>query len=338
MWSKEKEEPDAWLAGLDEATVEKAIGEAAAARQRREASEALIPEVISVDKFALKQELISLLVPGETVPAALRRLGGGGAKPTTKKQKQQRQQQQQQQAAAGKGKGNGKAAAAAAAAGQAEEQKKAFDRVTDIANTLLSVGEYDIYSADYDDLVAEMAQRKRTRGDVVQSVSALSYNKEGGEEDDENDQEENGNGASKYLWEYMGHDGQTHGPFTTQQILEWRSQGFFTGESAVHMRLIRGAEPEEGEEQETEAAATGNQRGAGGGGEAHSPRKRVRFSEPPAAAKAGNTTQDLLDDLDDDENGDVAAASHASGKPSLAERQSYTQWHSSDAIAFERYR
>ncbi len=33
VWSKEKVEPDAWLADLDEAAMEKGIGEAAAAQK-----------------------------------------------------------------------------------------------------------------------------------------------------------------------------------------------------------------------------------------------------------------------------------------------------------------
>src|SRR3546814_18912060 len=92
--------------------------------QRKEDSGALIPEVVSVDKFALKQELVSLLMPDETVPAALRRLGGPGNK--------QAAGRKQKQAAANKAKADAKTAA-----GQTAEEKQAFDRVTDIANTLL---------------------------------------------------------------------------------------------------------------------------------------------------------------------------------------------------------
>src|SRR3546814_8169603 len=102
----------------------------------------------------------------------------------------------------------------------------------------------------------------------------------------------------------------------------WRSQGFFSGESAVQMRLIRGAEPNEFEQ---EAEVDDRQNGT------NSPRKRVRFSEPPR-----NTKQDLLNDLDDDDEGE--AQQQAASKPSLAERQAHTQWHSSDAITFERFR
>lgn len=192
----------------------------------------------------------------------------------------------------------------------------------------------DIYSTDYDDLAAEVAQRKRNHSDVIHSVSALSYNKGGGAEDEDDDQAEAGarNGGSKYLWEYMGQDGQVHGPFTTQQILDWRSQGFFSGDSAVHMRLVQGTEQLDGEQDREEEEDGRTDRGGG----AHSPRKRVRFNEPPK-----DTTQDLLNDLDDDDENGGDTTAHGgslSAPPTLSERRAHLQWQSSDAIAFQRFR
>jgi len=99
VWRKEQEEPDAWLANMDEAAMENAIGEAAAAlkvlrpraplrtlfltllftiQRKNDALEKLDDEAPIVhDREALKEGLLQLLQPGETIPAGLRRLGGG---------------------------------------------------------------------------------------------------------------------------------------------------------------------------------------------------------------------------------------------------------------------
>lgn len=39
-------------------------------------------------------------------------------------------------------------------------------------------------------------------------------------------------------WEYQGDDGVIHGTYTTNQIAEWKKEGYFTGKTAVMMRLV----------------------------------------------------------------------------------------------------
>lgn len=84
VFKKEKGEVDAWVAEMDEATMEQAIGEAARAvkrkaeeREREEAREALKEYVPSI---RLKQELLSFMRPKETVSATMRRLSGKNGK------------------------------------------------------------------------------------------------------------------------------------------------------------------------------------------------------------------------------------------------------------------
>jgi hypothetical protein len=45
--------------------------------------------------------------------------------------------------------------------------------------------------------------------------------------------------ASTVMWEYKGLDGNIYGPFTSQQISEWKTQGFLTGPTAVMLRKIK---------------------------------------------------------------------------------------------------
>jgi hypothetical protein len=47
-------------------------------------------------------------------------------------------------------------------------------------------------------------------------------------------------GASTVMWEYKGlTDGQIYGPFTSQQIADWKNQGFFSGQTAVMLRKVK---------------------------------------------------------------------------------------------------
>eukprot|EP01035_Chromulina_nebulosa_P019292 gene19292-25152_t len=69
-------------------------------------------------------------------------------------------------------------------------------------------------------------------------------------------------------WEYKGLDGQIHGPYTSQQIAEWKSLGYFTGSSAVLMRRVNPNSKYE------------------------NPKKRIRFE----------SNDDLVNDLDSDED------------------------------------
>jgi hypothetical protein len=46
--------------------------------------------------------------------------------------------------------------------------------------------------------------------------------------------------ASTVKWEYKGlTDGQIYGPFTSQQIADWKNQGFFSGQTAVMLRKVK---------------------------------------------------------------------------------------------------
>jgi len=81
---KKKGEEDAWLEGMDEAEVEKSIGEAAEAKRKRQERSAAEETRLQILQRAhtpaqLKRELLGLLQQGETVARAMRRLGNGGA-------------------------------------------------------------------------------------------------------------------------------------------------------------------------------------------------------------------------------------------------------------------
>lgn len=80
VFKKEVGEADAWIAGLDGAALEAAIGEAAAAEKKKALKREMEEqeEAIKVRKTPeeLKLELLSYLEPHETITTALRRLSG----------------------------------------------------------------------------------------------------------------------------------------------------------------------------------------------------------------------------------------------------------------------
>ena len=81
VFKKEKGEVDAWMAEMDEVTMEQAIGEAAKAVKKRALERQLDEEKEAKKEFIpsirLKQELLSFMKPKETVAGTMRRLSGG---------------------------------------------------------------------------------------------------------------------------------------------------------------------------------------------------------------------------------------------------------------------
>lgn len=82
VFQKEDGEVDAWVAGLDEAALEQAIGEAALAEKKRLAKlevderRRTSDDLVLKNPLELKYELLSLMTPGETPSTTLRRLSG----------------------------------------------------------------------------------------------------------------------------------------------------------------------------------------------------------------------------------------------------------------------
>lgn len=81
VWHKEHGEIDRWIADLDEAEMEKSIGEAAKLLKKKQAQQAIEdakPDPHAhKDKVTLIRELISYLNEEETVLQAIRRIGKG---------------------------------------------------------------------------------------------------------------------------------------------------------------------------------------------------------------------------------------------------------------------
>ncbi|CAE7720090.1 Cd2bp2, partial [Symbiodinium microadriaticum] len=127
VWQKDHGEVDSWLADMDEATMEKSIGEAAAALKRKNAKRETedTGHEVPVDVKALKLELLTHLQPGETILSTMRRLGKTGRST----------------------KGSNKRDVVAGAPSQGDSDKRSviISRLTEIADLLLGSGEMNIY-------------------------------------------------------------------------------------------------------------------------------------------------------------------------------------------------
>lgn len=223
VFKKEKGEVDAWVADLDEAAMEKAIGEAALAEKKRLARQAQREsqrnDLDSKTPLDLKLELLTYLSPGENIKSALRRLSGkdgievflpffynhkflpmmlhfldeeskfGGGMRRRRAPGSDVVSFADQKAK--------KKLSAAEQNRLARENRGRIERITELANSLITHGLTGVYNMSYEALQ-----------------------------------------ASTVLWEYRGADGNIYGPFDSSQISGWKKQGFLTGPTAVMMRRV----------------------------------------------------------------------------------------------------
>lgn len=186
VFSRDKGEVDTWVADMDEASMEIAIGEAAQAMKRKEARKQILESSQAMERKTpkeLKEELLTFVSPGETVTATMRRFS---TKPVQIKKKTSSADQSIDKTTLIE---------------QKEKQKQnrlKIDRITEITDQLISNGLTGILSMTYESI-----------------ENSLS------------------------LWEYKGPDGAVYGPFSAQQISQWKAQGYFTGETAVQVRKVR---------------------------------------------------------------------------------------------------
>ncbi|XP_028310616.1 CD2 antigen cytoplasmic tail-binding protein 2 [Gouania willdenowi] len=174
----------------------------------------------------LTEAVIEMMRPGETVAAALRRLGG------LKGQKKNKLRKESE---------------------NTEDKRDAdkLDRLTDLADRLVGSGMFEIYQQTYEKLAYLMKSMSSKQSAVKQR------NKDDdGEEEDELDmfgnefdekvgskaekQEDDGTRVSdEVMWEYkwVNEEGsEIYGPFTSQQMQDWVDDGYFS--TGVYCRRV----------------------------------------------------------------------------------------------------
>jgi len=130
------------------------------------------------------------------------------------------------------------------------------------------------------------------------------------------------------MWEYKGVDGVVQGPFPTQAILDWRSQGFFVGDNTVQIRILKSSQVKSDKKSDNLKSQVSL---------ATMENNKQNTNNPQASKKAADEFEADFDsddgNLDDDDKND-------SNRPSPGEssgQNEYHSWTSSDAIDFSRY-
>ena len=146
---------------------------------------------------------------------------------------------------------------------QMEQTRKVVEELTELADALLFGGEVDSYELTKTDWVHRFKlldattdldlMRKRPVDDDNITADAKPEAKKQRRgyfdvttTDDDDGDNSNGDSSKKpqqheyqVMWEYKGNeDGSIHGPYTSKQMLEWTSCGYFVGESAVDIRRV----------------------------------------------------------------------------------------------------
>ncbi|XP_077940127.1 CD2 antigen cytoplasmic tail-binding protein 2 isoform X2 [Gasterosteus aculeatus] len=169
----------------------------------------------SFTQHQLTEAVIELLLPGETVTTALRRLGGLG------------------------GRKKGKLREESEATEETKRDTEKLDRLTALADRLVGSGMFEIYQQTYEKLAYLMKSMSSKRPAVEKTGG-------GDEEEDELDmfadkfdesltgraeEEEDNKVSDEVMWEYKWEnkdDSEIFGPFTSQQMQDWVDEGYFS--------------------------------------------------------------------------------------------------------------
>nr|CAB3229101.1 CD2 antigen cytoplasmic tail-binding protein 2 [Phallusia mammillata] len=201
------------------------------------------------DEVKILGEIVQLLQKGETVSGGLRRLGG---KEKTKKKGAQRSWKKEKVYDLEAGdEDTEKPMDEDTKLNDEKEKKERFLQLTELADQMAGAGHYDIYSDTFEKIQYKLNSLK---------VSKLASIPEGANADDaldifaddidaselnkptkvsatptEQDDKANGNDDASVKWEYKwkADADETFGPFTSQQMAEWKEEGFFNKEVKV---------------------------------------------------------------------------------------------------------
>lgn len=197
---------DSWLQGVDWNKVEEEKEWAEGGGSGREAGQDQVNVEEQVDKLMVYKNILEILKPGETVTKAVRRLGGGktaSASERWKKKKGQQQTNTQQE--------------------EDSSDKEALERLTGLADQLVSIGDYTVYTDTYEKMKYYIEREEKAREPVdmfsEQPVSSTSSAPSAPQP-----------AMDAVMWEYKWEnteEAEIHGPFTSTQMSEWVENSYF---------------------------------------------------------------------------------------------------------------
>ncbi|TFY72683.1 hypothetical protein EVG20_g351 [Dentipellis fragilis] len=206
---------DKWMDGLDEKEIKQA-------RKRKRQQERIQKERIKAEenelaalggKEAVEKKVIEMLKKGETVLEALQRLGVQAKKERSKS----KSASQKRQANA-----NGTAMNVDGPKPTSQVQSE-IDELTHLASTLMSLGDTDVYSKTYEELVRSVRSAGNVEPSWVPPSADVKY---------------------EYKWDVpgsTGQDGEVFGPFDEDNMLVWYKASYFgAGGEKVKVRKVGG--------------------------------------------------------------------------------------------------
>ncbi|KAF8559756.1 hypothetical protein OG21DRAFT_1550502 [Imleria badia] len=194
---------DRWMDGLDEEEIK-------IARRRKRQQDRIQREKIKAEERELEQsggkgsleiQLVGMLKRGETVLEALQRLGARSKKHSGKHAKDD---------------------SSMAVDKQPPKGMTDIDMITHLASNIMSLGDTDIYSKTYEELVREVRSSGRVKDDWMPPSADVKY---------------------EYRWIVLGHQqpGESYGPFVEEDMKTWFKAAYFgvSGEK-VQVRAVGG--------------------------------------------------------------------------------------------------
>ncbi|KAI0273726.1 hypothetical protein BC834DRAFT_966208 [Gloeopeniophorella convolvens] len=190
---------DRWMDGVDEREMKQA-------RRRKRRQERALRERAQAEerelerrggKEAVEREVLAMLRKGETVLEALQRLGARAKQGKTKQ--------------SGSVSRAGKAAAQSSGPGSHRQAEPPSDveQLTDLASTLLALGDTDIYSRTYEELVRSVRSAGKVEPSWVPPSADVKY---------------------EYKWDVpgsTGQEGQIFGPYSEEEMQSWFKASYF---------------------------------------------------------------------------------------------------------------
>ncbi|KAM9785016.1 CD2 antigen cytoplasmic tail-binding protein 2 isoform X3 [Syngnathus typhle] len=174
----------------------------------------------SLTQQQLTEALVELLLPGETVAAALRRLGGLGGRKRSKLRD----------------------AAGGDHAAENKRDTEKLDRLTSLADRLVASGVYGIYQQTKEKLAytlknmsSKRPKSKEEDEDELDMFGDKFDEKHGAQAEEEDDKRV----SEEVMWEYKWENedkSEIYGPFTSQQMQDWVDEGYFS--SGVYCRRL----------------------------------------------------------------------------------------------------
>ncbi|KAH7889375.1 hypothetical protein F5I97DRAFT_518538 [Phlebopus sp. FC_14] len=197
---------DRWMDGLDEKEIKKA-------RHRKRQQDRIQREKMKAEerelqqiggKGALEMQLVGMLKRGETVLEALQRLGSMSKKNSQNSGKRPN--------------GRPKDVATMAVDRQPSKGLSDIDLITHLASNIMSLGDTDIYSRTYEELVRTVRSSGQVEPDWLPPSADIKY---------------------EYRWDVPGQEhGESFGPFSEEEMKTWYKAAYF-GEFGEKVQVRR---------------------------------------------------------------------------------------------------